>query len=112
MIVGNGEIIKFWFDFWISDKFLFKFFFRLFLIFIDRLKILCEMGFWDGMGWKWCFRWRRKFFIWEENLLTEFFFCLEEVLIDFRVLDKFGWSLNFNGMFLAKLFCFKLVFFY
>jgi hypothetical protein len=69
--VGNGNSTKFWEDVWIGELSLAVKFQRLFGISNQKSALVCEMGRWDGGGWRWELEWRRRFFVWEEELLGE-----------------------------------------
>jgi hypothetical protein len=79
--VGNGRTINFWQDVWAANQSLQVLFPRLFAISVQQEVVISEMGRWvDGM-WRWDLRWRRHFFVWEENLMQHLMVSLSHKTI-------------------------------
>lgn len=46
---------------------------RLYSISEDKDKVIELLGFWSDKKWEWFFNWRRTLFVWEQEVLSEFF---------------------------------------
>ncbi|MCI07871.1 ribonuclease H protein, partial [Trifolium medium] len=87
--IGDGGDANFWHGNWCVLGPLVKAFPRLFSISLQSEACIKEMGVWMSGVWIWQLKWRRPFFIWEEELYRDFLRLLEEVHI---TLEKPSWS--------------------
>jgi len=69
-VVGDGRNISFWKDVWVGKDTLKAKFSRLFLLSEQQEAKVIDMGFWEEGEWSWNFRWRRKFFVWENDIFN------------------------------------------
>jgi hypothetical protein len=100
-IVGNGEQTSFWWDVWVGEIPLKDRFPRLFLISNQKSSTVAEVRSHSLAGSLWRFDWRRRFFVWEEELLEE----LKEVVDQFVLRvepDRWGWRPGDDAIFTVK----------
>jgi len=76
-VVGDGKDVKFWEDHWVGDRQLEQQFSRLYHISEDKRKCVKEVGEWREGEWIWNFTWRRRFFVWEEEIFHNFIQVLQ-----------------------------------
>jgi hypothetical protein len=97
-IVGNREQTSFWWDAWVGELPLKERFPRLFLISDQKDSTVAHMRTHSSAGSQWRFYWRRRFFVWEEELLKEL-----KVVIDQFVPrvdpDRWGWRPGEDAIF-------------
>jgi mannosylglycoprotein endo-beta-mannosidase len=99
--VGRGNSTLFWKDIWVGNQTLEQQFPRLYSISIQQEEVVGNMGMWTNGVWRWELRWRREFFIWEENVVTQ----LVEILNDITLLeeeDSWMWRPNVGDGFSVK----------
>ncbi|CAJ2647958.1 unnamed protein product [Trifolium pratense] len=96
--IGCGDQTKFWRDIWVGTVPLQERFPRLFSVSTQKdcnVEDLREMV--EGAV-NWRFAWRRRLFVWEENLVVELLQIINQVVLsDDR--DKWGWAYNGGGEF-------------
>lgn len=66
--VGNGGKTRFWLDTWVGERPLCQEFPRLFLVSEQKEECINQMGVWRNEVWEWDLKWRRRLFVWEEEL--------------------------------------------
>lgn len=69
--VGNGKGTSFWHETLLENSSLKEEFPRLFSLSEQSNVDIADMGWWDGDMW-WDWKWRRDFFVWEEELFQLF----------------------------------------
>jgi len=67
----------FWGDVWVGHASLRERFTRLFHISTQQSSFVRSLCSWVGDRWAWDLRWRRRLFVWEDNLLEDFLEVLE-----------------------------------
>ncbi|KAK2426239.1 hypothetical protein P8452_40952 [Trifolium repens] len=100
-IVGRGNLCKFWKDIWVGNQSLEHRFPRLFSMSVQQGETITEVGSWMNRVWRWELRWRRGFFVWEEQLLHE----LEDVIHNVNIVDtddRWVWNPDLVGGFSVK----------
>jgi hypothetical protein len=65
--IGNGGETSFWHDVWVGVQSLKEVFPRLFLVSTQKDACVSEVGRWVSGVWEWDLKWRRNFFVWEEE---------------------------------------------
>ncbi|KAK2446576.1 hypothetical protein QL285_017365 [Trifolium repens] len=100
-VMGNGMNTNFWCDVWVGSVSLRERFPRLFSISLQQNDSVSALrGAEDGVE-RWNFVWRRRLFVWEENLLSD----LREVINNVTLVnerDRWGWIPNAGGDFSVK----------
>jgi hypothetical protein len=96
--VGNGAQTNFWVDRWIGEIPLKDRFPRLFSI--SRQKEATVAEIWDpgSADFKWRLLWRRRLFVWEENVVEELKGVLNEAIVSAEV-DCWSWRPDKNNIF-------------
>jgi hypothetical protein len=99
--VGNGAQTNFWVDRWIGEIPLKDRFPRLFSI--SRQKEATVAEIWDlgSDDFKWRLLWRRRLFVWEENVVEELKGVLNEATVSAEV-DCWSWRPDKNNIFHCK----------
>lgn len=65
---------------------------RIFEISLQRDETIEHMGIWEGENRAWKFRWRRRFFSWEENMPSDLLQWLDGTKLEKDVDDKVVWG--------------------
>jgi len=90
--VGNGVTTWFWLDRWVSDVPLCEKFRRLYDLSDNKLATVAQMFHWGwgvgGEAWKW----RRRLWVWEEELLEECRLFLLIVTLQVDSVDAWRWT--------------------
>jgi hypothetical protein len=99
--LGNGASISFWFDSWVGDAPLKYQFPRLFAISSQKEEKVASV--WNPVGGveRWNLRWRRRFFVWEEELVEEFKNLISNILVT-NVEDRWCWRPENDVVFTVK----------
>lgn len=79
--MGCGNTIKVWKDVWVGNQSLEHRFPRLFSMSVQQDKLVWEVGSRINGIWRWDIRWRRNFFVWEEDLFHELQEIINNVVI-------------------------------
>jgi hypothetical protein len=99
--VGRGNSCKFWKDTWAGNQSLEQRFPRLFSMSVQQEELVTEVGRWTNGVWWWELRWRRGFFVWEEQLLHDLEDLIHSVdLVDTE--DSWVWNPDVVGGFSVK----------
>jgi hypothetical protein len=99
--VGRGNSCRFWKDMWVDNQTLEQRFPRLFSISTQKDDVITEVGSWREGMWRWDLRWRRSFFVWEEQLLHQ----LEAAINNVEIVDTddtWVWNPDVDGGFSVK----------
>ncbi|MCH96537.1 LINE-1 reverse transcriptase like, partial [Trifolium medium] len=99
--VGRGNSTLFWKEVWVGDQPLEQRFKRLFDISLQQLDNIKDVGGRMNGEWRWNFRWRRHFFVWEDDLFREFEDVLRNVVIT-EDDDTWIWRPNVDEGFSVK----------
>jgi hypothetical protein len=96
--MGNGAQTNFWAEKWIGEIPLKDLFPRLFSI--SRQKEATVAEIWDpgSEDFKWRLLWRRRLFVWEENVVEELKGVLNEAIVSAEV-DCWSWRPDKNNIF-------------
>lgn len=96
--VMNGEDTKFWYGRWRGELPLRDKFPRLFAMSNQKEATVAEIWVSNGVEREWRFSWRRRFFVWEEELLNNLLAVLEgHVWVDEH--DHWVWKLKEERVF-------------
>jgi hypothetical protein len=99
--VGDGASTPFWKVAWRGEvPFIYKYN-RLFSISTQQEAMVEDMWEVNEDGGRWAFRWRRRLFVWEENLLTNLMGELDGFIWN-NVGDKWRWKLGGEDVFTVK----------
>ncbi|WJX13510.1 hypothetical protein P8452_03894 [Trifolium repens] len=99
--VGRGNQTKFWYNVWAGSVSLQERFPRLFSISIQKNSTVADLRVLEGGVAHWNLLWRRRLFVWEEELVTEPIEVINSVVIS-EDHDRWGWSFNGGGDFTVK----------
>ena len=93
-VLGDGKNTYFWLDRWVGEVPLCRRFARLFDITTNKLSTVAEMHDRDGEdgGEEW--NWRRRLWVWEEELVEECRTLLTNVVLQQNVSDRWQWELD------------------
>jgi hypothetical protein len=80
--VGNGGNTRFWLDTWVGERPLCQEFSRLFLVSVQKEDCINQMGVWRNEAWEWDLKWRRRLFVWEENLERNLLVLVGSVILN------------------------------
>jgi hypothetical protein len=99
--IGDGGETLFWHDNWCVGGPFVERFRRLFSISLQAEAYIKDMGGWSFGRWIWQLKWRRPFFVWEEEVYRDFLLLLEVVPIS---REKPSWSYrhDIGGLFSVK----------
>ncbi|KAK7282192.1 hypothetical protein RIF29_10791 [Crotalaria pallida] len=100
MNIGDGGMAWFWLDPWTGTAPLKQVFPRLFSSCLDKNSRVSEAGIWEGKIWVWNLPWRRRLFLWEEDLVAD----LSEDLRNYspRLDETDNWSWKHLGVFTVE----------
>jgi hypothetical protein len=99
--IGNGNHTNFWSDVWVGSAPLQNVFPRLFSISNQKNCSVAELRGSGVGGIRWTFDWRRRLFVWEENLLDQLKERINSVVLSHES-DKWGWAPNNGGDYSVK----------
>ena len=93
-VPGDGKNTYFWLDRWVGEIPLCRRFPRLFDVTTNKLSTVAEMYDQDGEdgGEEW--NWRRRLWVWEEELVEECRTLLTNVVLQQNVSDRWQWELD------------------
>ncbi|KAK2418827.1 hypothetical protein QL285_040988 [Trifolium repens] len=97
--VGNGESTLFWEENWIGDMILREKFSRLFSLSEQKEMRISEL--FTALFDRSSLIWRRRLFLWEEELVDQLVLMLREVRLTMES-DKWVWNLEDAGVFSVK----------
>ena len=93
-VLGDGKNTYFWLDRWVREVPLCRRFARLFDLTTNKLSTVADiydLGWEDG-GEAWS--WRRRLWVWEEELVEECRILLTNVALQTNVSDRWQWDLD------------------
>jgi hypothetical protein len=100
-VLGNGNQTAFWSDIWLGSAPLQTVFPRLYSIVIQKDSSVADMRIPLQGEYTWNFEWRRRLFVWEEDLVVQLKEALALVVLsDDR--DRWVWVPNSSGAFTVK----------
>jgi len=100
--VGNGRTTLFWTDVWCGRESFSVRFSRLYDLSVFRGESvlgMSQLGWGEG-GEAW--RWRRRLFAWEEEMVGEFILLLANVILQVNKDDRWLWSLETSNSFTVR----------
>ncbi|XP_024630227.1 uncharacterized protein [Medicago truncatula] len=91
-VLGDGRNTFFWLDKWVGDVPLCRRFARLFELTTNKLITMADMYAigWEDGGAAWS--WRRRLWVWEEELVEEYRILLTNVVVQLNVFDRWLWE--------------------
>ncbi|GAU30291.1 hypothetical protein TSUD_385120 [Trifolium subterraneum] len=100
--VGGGCGSLFWLDPWLGDSPLSRSFSRLYVLAVDKNILVADMfaAGWGIGGEAW--KWRRRLFAWEEELVAGCIARLSNVSLQAEVPDSWVWQLHNSGCYSVK----------
>lgn len=101
--VGNGRHISFWKDPWEDSIPLMTKFPRIFAICSNKTETLANLGYISHGRWKWDLAFRRAFFGWETQILSDFHKAIENCFPCLGKNDGLIWSMDCSGVSLLSL---------
>lgn len=90
-VLGCGKSISFWNEKWVGTDALSNTFRRLNNISLMKEAKVEQMGMWRDGKWCWKFNWRRRLFVWEEELLANMMDILNLKTVKADVEDGWSW---------------------
>jgi hypothetical protein len=103
--LGCGGSTRFWLDRWVGMTPLCDIFPRLFKVSLQSEFLIKDMGEWSNDIWHWKLEWRRSFFNWEEESLSE----LMELITPAPITkEEDSWSYIDGGIFTVRYMYFYL----
>jgi hypothetical protein len=99
--LGNGVHTRFWSDIWVGDVPLRDRFPRLFSISSQKEGSVADFRRVINGTFSWDFIWRRRFFVWEQDLLHELLAIINPVNLSVGD-DRWGWVPEGGGPFSVK----------
>jgi len=87
-VLGDGSDTLFWFDRWLGDVPFCSRFARLFELTTNKMSTVADMYSrgWEEGGESWS--WRRRLWVWEEEMLEECRLLLDNVFVQSNVSDR------------------------
>ena len=87
-MLGDGSDTLFWFDRWLGDVPFCSRFARLFELTTNKMSTVADMYSrgWEEGGESWS--WRRRLWVWEEEMLEECRLLLDNVFVQSNVSDR------------------------
>ncbi|GAU28790.1 hypothetical protein TSUD_357760 [Trifolium subterraneum] len=100
--VGGGRGSLFWLDPWLEDSPFSRSFSRLYDLVVDKNILVADMfeAGWGVGGEAW--KWRRRLFAWEEDLVAGCIARLANVSLQVGVPDSWVWQLHNSGCYSVK----------
>ncbi|MCI22138.1 RNA-directed DNA polymerase (Reverse transcriptase) [Trifolium medium] len=99
--LGNGGDTRFWLDIWVGTRPLCQVFPRLFSVSLQTHECINQVGEWRNEEWYWNFKCRRRFFVWEDELLTQLMEVIGEVIFS-RFDDSWVCAIGDDGGYTVK----------
>jgi hypothetical protein len=99
--IGSGDRTKFWRHIWVGTGTLQERFPRLFSLSTQKECSVADLRVLENGRTSWQFVWRRRLFVWEENLVTDLKEVVNSVVLT-EESDRWGWSYNDGGEFTVK----------
>lgn len=99
--IGNGCSTSFWHDVWVGSQPLRVAFPRLFLVSNCQDGCVVEFGSWVERVWWWHLQWRRRLFVWEEELVEELLGFIR-LIPSVHEEDSWVWRGDPSGVFSVK----------
>ena len=95
--VGNGRNTLFWTDRWVGDVSVCMSFSRLFDLTLNKSSTVADMYSlgWEVGGEAW--RWRRRLWVWEEEMVEEGHNLLNDFIVQTNVTNRWQWLPNITG---------------
>lgn len=93
-VLDCGNSISFWNEHWEGLDALSNTFHMLYDISLMKEAKVDQMGIWRDGEWCWNFIWRRRLFVWEENMLGNMLDILNLKRIKANVVDSWCWLGN------------------
>lgn len=103
--VRKGNSTLFWEHVQIGQTTLKEKFPRLYNLSMQKDYVVMDMGYWDGLVWRWTLIWRRDFFQWEIPLFEDLQHILQQPVLNSLENDSVLWRFNPLGQFSTKTFC-------
>ena len=100
--IGNGKHTLFWSDVWIEGLSLGARFSRLYDLSMFKEATVFDMSQlgWGEEGGAWI--WRRRLFVWEEQMLGELLFLLHNVFLQVDKNDRWLWALESSNVYSVR----------
>jgi hypothetical protein len=101
-VLGDGSNSLFWYDRWVGEVPLCSRFARLFDLSTNKLSTVADMFSlgWEVGGEAW--RWRRRLWAWEEEMLGECRLLLDTVCVQSSVSDRWQWDPDSHAGYTVK----------
>ena len=93
-VLGDGKNTYFWLDRWVGDVPLCRRFARLFDLTTNKFSTVADIY---ALGWEdggEALNWRRRLWVWEEELVEECRILLANVVVQSNVSDRWQWELK------------------
>lgn len=100
--LGNGREICFWEDCWLGGAKLRDMFSRLYNASTNKEGRLSDLGFWREGNWSWNLQWRRRFFLWEEQILVDLMQVISQCSVHEDRPDSWCWDYDPSGDYSVK----------
>ena len=72
---------------------------RLFLLSVQKDMFIVEMEEWENGTWSWEFRWRRKLFAWEDELVGDLYLAVNRTKLRASTSDERVWVFGKSNRF-------------
>ncbi|KAF1891164.1 hypothetical protein Lal_00001305 [Lupinus albus] len=106
--VGDETNTSFWFDNWLGSSTLHSKYQRLFKLSVSPNDNISNFGSWVGEVWEWNIPWRRRLFIWEQDLCNSFLNDIKQVALHQFRSDNWEWKLDTSRQYSVK-YAYKLL---
>ena len=93
-VLGDGKNTYFWLDTWVGEAPLCRRFARLFDLTTNKLSTVADMLDCSGEDGGAVWSWRRRLWVWEEELVEECMILLTNIVLQTNVSDKWQWELD------------------
>jgi len=93
-VLGDGTNTYFWFDRWVGDVPFCRRFARLFDLATNKFSTvadICALD-WEEGGDTWS--WRRRLWVWEEDMVEECRILLDTIVVQSNVSDRLQWDMD------------------
>ncbi|KAF1891921.1 hypothetical protein Lal_00036268, partial [Lupinus albus] len=101
-LVGDETNTSFWFDNWLESSTLHSKYQRLFKLSVSPNDNISNFGSWVGEVWEWNIPWRRRLFIWEQDLCNSFLNDIKQVVLHQFRSDTWEWKHDTSSQYSIK----------
>ncbi|KAK3200453.1 hypothetical protein Dsin_023868 [Dipteronia sinensis] len=99
VVVGNGERMRLWSEFFVDSNPLKIVFPRIYALASNKNGVIAGFGRWNENQWAWNVNLRKPSFNWEHEQQNSFLQVLDSIVLRIKIKDELVWGLCPSGIF-------------